>query len=150
MTLVLTVDWSADSTSATVFDIAARSIVGEGRTLHPAAAADSEELPDPWWSALVDAISTALDSIAALGLTVSDIRLLVLSSADPAALLEHLDARSARSETASAVDVDLDWSAMFPAVTDAPRSVGRLSDDAAIGLDLPAGLPLFASTTIGA
>lgn len=149
MSLVLKVDWTIDAIAATVLDIAARSIVGEGRAIHTTTSSGGPQSADLWWSALIDATSTALDSIAALGLTVSDIRLLVLTSADPDASLVHLDARQGRVEDAAAVETDLDWPAMFPALASPPEPVGRLSHDASTLLDLPAGLPLFIGTTVG-
>ncbi|MEJ6512857.1 MAG: hypothetical protein QNL59_05025 [Actinomycetota bacterium] len=74
MTLVLAIDWSADSTAVTIIDIAGRSIVAEGRSLH-VSETTAKETTTNWWESLVGATHTATDGLAALGLTINDIRL---------------------------------------------------------------------------
>jgi sugar (pentulose or hexulose) kinase len=90
MTLVLTVDWSADSTAVTITDIAARSIVAEGRSLHRSGTAATETTAN-WWESLVGATHTAIDGLAALGLTINDIRLIELSGNEPGGGLVAFD-----------------------------------------------------------
>lgn len=90
MTLVLSVDWSAASTAVSVFDTAARSFVGEGRCAHDIAGTEHD--PQVWWDALVVAGRLAVDSVAALGLTTSDVRTITLGSNDPAGGLVALGA----------------------------------------------------------
>ncbi|MBJ7306967.1 MAG: hypothetical protein JHC63_03750 [Acidimicrobiia bacterium] len=58
MTLVLAIDWSADSTAVTIIDIAGRSIVAEGRSLHVPGTTAKETTPN-WWKSLVSATHTA-------------------------------------------------------------------------------------------
>jgi len=82
MTLVLAIDWSADSTAVTIIDIAARSIVAEGRSPHISGMTAIETTAN-WWESLVGASHTAIDGLAALGLTINDIRLIELSGNNP-------------------------------------------------------------------
>ena len=90
MTLVLTIDWSADSTAVTIIDIAAHSIVAEGRSLH-GSRKTAKETATNWWESLISAAHTATDGLAALGLTIKDIRLIELSGNEPAGGLVAFD-----------------------------------------------------------
>ena len=87
---MLTIDWSADSTAVTITDIAARSIVAEGRSLHRSGATATETTAN-WWESLVGATHTAIDGLAALGLTINDIRLIELSGNEPGGGLVAFD-----------------------------------------------------------
>ena len=83
MTLVFKIDWSAEATSVTIVDVAARNTVAEGQSRH-ALATTIVENADQWWSAFVDASRIALDGLAVLNLTVDDIRLIELAGNEPA------------------------------------------------------------------
>jgi sugar (pentulose or hexulose) kinase len=90
MALVLTIDGSDASTSATSVDLAARTTVAEAPGRHTASAATSD-VATIWWDALVEATRTALDGLAVLNLTTDDIRLIELSRNEPAGGLVGFD-----------------------------------------------------------
>jgi xylulokinase len=90
MTLVLSVDWSADATSVSIIDTAARSIVGEGRSEHAVVGAEHD--PEVWWASLVEAGHIAVDAVASLGLTTADVRTITLGTNEPAGGLVALGA----------------------------------------------------------
>lgn len=89
MPLVLHVDWAIDCTSVSVVDSAAHSIVGEGRGLHSEFGGETD--PETWWSALGVASARALDGLAAMGLSIDDIGLVMMSDNDPAGGLLAFD-----------------------------------------------------------
>jgi|GEM_PF-1813793 hypothetical protein len=112
MTLALTIDWSAQSTAVTITDIAARSIVAEGRSSHVSGATTKETTAN-WWQSLVGATHTAIDGLAALGLTINDIRLIELSGNHPRGGLVAFDASgivcAAVAGDHAGSDADAEW-----------------------------------------
>jgi xylulokinase len=63
--LVAGIDSSTQSTKVQLRDVATGLLIGAGRSLHPATAPPrSEQAPDRWWAALVEAMSGALSEAA--------------------------------------------------------------------------------------
>lgn len=126
MSLVLTVDWPIGAVTVTVVDIAARSIVADGRAStdsNPSTANSSDS-----WRALCEATQTALDGLAALSLTTEDIRHIELTDALPDELRTYF----------------LDSEAEVPSVGE---QIGILSESAAQQLGLAMGCPVHRSTS---
>jgi len=121
MALALTIDWSADSTAVTITDIAARAIVAEGRS-HHVSGATAKETTANWWQSLVDATHTAIDGLAALGLTIKEIRLIELSSNHPRGGLVAFDSSGIVCAAVPGDHVDSD--------TDAERLVTQFAGGA--------------------
>jgi ribulose kinase len=126
MSLVLTVDWPTGTITVTVVDIAAQSIVADGR-----ASTDSNQSTansSDSWLALCEATQTALDGLAALSLTTDDIRHIELTDALPDELCAFF----------------LDPEAEVPSVGE---QIGILSASAAQELGLALGCPVHRSTS---
>ncbi len=79
MPLVAGIDSSTQSTKVELRDIATGRVVGAGRAAHPGAVPPrSEQAPDSWWAALIEAMSGALDQ-ASRGAGPTDVEALAVA-----------------------------------------------------------------------
>ena len=126
MSLVLTVDWPADALTVTVVDLAAQSIVADGRASTDLSQSIGNSTDA--WRALCEATQTALDGLAALSLTTDDIQCIELTDALPTELHPFF----------------LDPNAEVPSLKE---QIGILSESAAQQLGLAMGCPVNRSSS---
>ncbi len=134
---MLTIDWSADSAAVRIIDIAARSIVAEGRSLH-VSGTTAKETTANWWESLAGAAQTAVDGLAAIGLTINDIRLIELSGNNPRGGLVAFDTSGIVCAALSGNHVD--------SGPDADRLIAQFAGGAASWREAAGVLPEAGST----
>lgn len=81
MPLVAGIDSSTQSTKVEVRDVASGRVLGAGWAAHPAVSPPrSEQSPDGWWSALVQAVLEALAGVAENGAEPADVAALAVAA----------------------------------------------------------------------
>ena len=81
MPLVAGIDSSTQSTKVQLRDVATGQVIGSGRSAHPATSPPrSEQEPERWWAALMEAMSAALAEAAAQKARPTDVKALAVAA----------------------------------------------------------------------